>query len=440
MADPNNVEALASMFHGLPASSPVQPRHFRLTQEDILQHDLELWRRRAAASNRFSGTIVDMWNSSLDVTNLVPFFLAMLCCFAERCGLAQEFPSAYALTFAPWVCHEDVHAKFNPRKREQEVRARMFSLLIAESNCGKSPFYRQRVDALTVLRGGTTCLLEKLASQFVTPGPGKEKTLFFVQKCTNSDFARRMKAMRGDLAWVSEEEWSALDVPRARGKGKAAPSDCKVQHCYPQNTQNGLFYGPPSINAEQFFVPTTNFTAFHAGQTKVVHDYWGPTRFITIPPHPKSTQGGPAHLYPKPHRAVCLGPHTSAGSRGRSGLAGGEGLGAHWAHVQYLLNTYPSLPLTTHPSLPSHLGAHDKPQWLALSTYPSIKYRVEVSGWGQKSSKPCLQGKCIVFWAKPGFRQRNFTGFAPAGVGGYWGPLIFLLCYYYSVGGPPKIF
>ena len=178
MADPNNVEALASMFHGLPASSPAQPRHFRLTQEDILQHDLELWRRRAAASNRFSGTIVDMWNSLLDVTKVMPFFLAVLCCFAERCGIAREFPSAYALTFAPWVCHEDVHAKFNPRKREQEVRARMFSLWIAESNCGKSPFYRQRVDALTVLRGGTTCLLEKLASQFMTPGLAKETILF----------------------------------------------------------------------------------------------------------------------------------------------------------------------------------------------------------------------------------------------------------------------
>ena len=147
----------------------------------------------------------------------------------------------------------------------------MFTLLIAESNCGKSPFFKQCVD---VSHGRKTCLVETLATQFMTPGPGRDKTLF-VQQSTNSDFARRMKATRGHLAWVSEEEWSALDIEWARGKGGTAASDRKVQRCYLQNTQNGQSYGPLSINAEQFFVPTTNFAVFHAGQAKVVHDYWG---------------------------------------------------------------------------------------------------------------------------------------------------------------------
>ena len=61
--DPNNVEALASLFHSLPVHSPVQPQHFGLTQEDVFRHDLQLWRRRAAASNDYSGTIVDISNS-----------------------------------------------------------------------------------------------------------------------------------------------------------------------------------------------------------------------------------------------------------------------------------------------------------------------------------------------------------------------------------------
>ena len=62
-ADPNNVETLASLFHSLPVHSPVQPQHFGLTQEDVFRHDLQLWRRRAAASNDYSGTIVDISNS-----------------------------------------------------------------------------------------------------------------------------------------------------------------------------------------------------------------------------------------------------------------------------------------------------------------------------------------------------------------------------------------
>ena len=118
------------------------------------------------------------------------------------------------------------------------------------------------------------CLVDLFPECFVLPGPGKDKTLF-VQQCTNSDFARRMKATHGHLCWLSEEAWSALDVAWARGKGRVSQTERKVQHCFLQNTQNGNSYGPMSINAEQFFVPTTNFAFFHAGQPKVIHDYWG---------------------------------------------------------------------------------------------------------------------------------------------------------------------
>ena len=50
-----------------------------------------------------------------------------------------------------------------------------------------------------------------------------------------------------------------MDLTWARGKGRAAPNERKVQqHCCLQNTQNGQSYGPISVNAEQFFVPTTS--------------------------------------------------------------------------------------------------------------------------------------------------------------------------------------
>ena len=43
--------------------------------------------------------------------------------------------------------HRDLHASFNPKKREHCTRPRMFSLLIAQSNCGKSPFFCACIDA-----------------------------------------------------------------------------------------------------------------------------------------------------------------------------------------------------------------------------------------------------------------------------------------------------
>ena len=99
---------------------------------------------------------------------------------------------------------------------------------------------------------GSPPLVHSLASGFMTPGPGKDKTLL-LRQCTNSDFARRMKATSRHLFWMGEEAWFCLDVAWATSKGKKEHSTHKVQHCFLQNTQNGLSYGPVSIHPEQFF-------------------------------------------------------------------------------------------------------------------------------------------------------------------------------------------
>eukprot|EP00435_Cladocopium_sp_Y103_P022952 s1998_g5.t1 len=297
--DARETSELASLFHALPGEWPVQPQEFGLSLGDLFQEELELWKQRAAESYAFEGTIADAWNSELDIAKLLPFFLCVLCLFAEKAGIAREFPFGFCLTMAPWVCHRSLHACFNPLKPEHEARPRLFVNLIAESNCGKSPFFRQCVDSVFITHlHAQPCLIDRFPNRFAMPGPGKDKTLF-VQQCTNSDFARRMKATNGHLCWLSEEAWSALDVAWAKGKGRAPQSDRKVQHCYLQNTQNGQSYGPLSINSEQFFVPTTNFAFFHAGQPKVVHDYWGQAFIKDCPFGGMGWEFRPTFLWPR---------------------------------------------------------------------------------------------------------------------------------------------
>ena len=202
-ADATNADALAALFHSLPVAWPVQAHDFGVTLDLVFAHELELWRQRAVESAYAETTIVDAWNSQLDVAKLLPYFLAVVCMFAERAGIAREFPFAFMLALAPWVCRQDLHACFNARRPEHKVRPRFFMTLIAESNCGKSPFFRQCLDAVFVSHSGTRpCVTDTFRDRFVVPGPGKDKTLF-LQTCTGSDFTKRMKATRGHLCWLS---------------------------------------------------------------------------------------------------------------------------------------------------------------------------------------------------------------------------------------------
>ena len=133
---------------------------------------------------------------------------------------------------AGWMSHRHLHALFNPQKPEHKARPRMFSVFIAESNCGKSPFFKQCLDPIFLQRDeGSPPLVHSLASGFMTLGPGKDKTLL-LRQCTNSDFARRMKATSRHLFWMGEEAWSCLDVAWATSKGKKEHSIHKVQHCF----------------------------------------------------------------------------------------------------------------------------------------------------------------------------------------------------------------
>ena len=92
--------------------------------------------------------------------------------------------------------------------------------------------------------------------------------------------------------------WSALATAWAKGRNKVKPTERKIEHAYLQNTQNGQSYGPLSINAEQFYIPTTNFATFLCGQAKVIHDYWGMSFVADCPFNPMGWEFRPTFLWP----------------------------------------------------------------------------------------------------------------------------------------------
>ena len=284
-APPHDVPGLTALFYKLPCAWPVVPADFNLSEDLLLQRELALFSHRAKESEQYRGAISDAWRQKLDVVKLLPFCPAVLCRFAEYAGIDRSFVFGFTTTLTGWMLHRDAHVQFSPLQPEHEVRPRVFATLIAEPNSGKSPFFKHCLEAVFVSKPGKMSLVESLQSCFASPGPGKDKTLF-VQNCTNSDFARRMKGSGGHVFWMSEEAWSALDTAWAKGRNKVLPNE-RVEHSYLQNTQNGLLsYGPLSINAEQYYVATTNFGNFLCGQAKIIHDYWGMSLTADCPSAP----------------------------------------------------------------------------------------------------------------------------------------------------------
>ena len=297
--DPRNTQALRDLFLDLPIDSPVTAQQFGLSLEEVMHAEIKLFEQRARDSTSFTSAIADAWNTPLDVVKLLPFFAAVLCIFAEETGIARELPFGFLTALAGWCSHKNLHACFDPRKPEDEVRACAFIVLLGASNAGKSPFFRKCVDAVFTSKDGQPSLVEVLADLFIPCSDGKT---LLVSQATNADFAKRMKDTLGHLFWASEEAWGMLDVAWAQGKSRVPMSDRKIQHCYLLNTQNGWSYGPLSIKSEQHFVPSTNFAMFHAGQAKVIHDYWGQVYLPGCPFADMGWEFRPTFLWPRSQR------------------------------------------------------------------------------------------------------------------------------------------
>ena len=271
--DPRDAGALCDLFLDLPVEWPVMPEQYGLTLEQVLDSEVCLFEQRVSEAHGAEPAIADACNTPLNLVKLFPPFMAVLCRFAEKAGIAAEFPFGFLCTLGGWLCHRDVHCKFNPRKPEHDVRHRTFAVIIAETNGGKSGFWKQCVEILFTSVAGKPSLMEAFKELFATPG----KKGLYVAKATQGDFAARMHDTGGLLFWASQEAWNVLDTAWSLGKQRVPQSSDKVQYGYLLDTQNGWAYGPCSIkgNPVQYHAPVTNFGMFHAGQPKVIHDFWG---------------------------------------------------------------------------------------------------------------------------------------------------------------------
>ena len=164
---------------------------------------------------------------------------AVLCCFAEKAGVAREFPFAFLLTLAPRACRRDLHACF-----QSTIPG---PLSIAAS----LPFFSPDNAWMQFLH---RTLPQSLASSSSCTHASQPRAQVETKHCSCSNaIVAHEKRPTATLVGSrgSEEAWSALDVAWAKGEGRAQPSDRKAQHCYLQNTQKSNNFGLLSS-----FVPT----------------------------------------------------------------------------------------------------------------------------------------------------------------------------------------
>ena len=167
------LQRIRQSFLSLPVDGPFQPTQFGVTDRDVIETELALLRTRCSELGVCSGAIETAWTTPLDISALCPFPLAVACRFLESAGVAPEFLYAYFYSFGGWVQHEDVHALFEPQRRNRRTRPRVFSQVIAAPSSSKSPFYRCFVSSFLVGVDTEQAVLTS-HQQLFSPG-GKQK-------------------------------------------------------------------------------------------------------------------------------------------------------------------------------------------------------------------------------------------------------------------------
>ena len=297
--DPTDTRALLALFMALPCDWQVVPAEFGLSVDDVFAYELRLWENRLADLHDARHTIEDEWQKDLDVVKLFPFFLAVVLAFAEHTGIAREFFAAFFCSMAGWICHKDLHAQLDPAKPEDEVRCRIFCIIIGATNAGKSPFWRKVLGRVFTGVQGRQSMLQTHKRLFGETGKG-----LYLAKATQGDFAKRMHETDGLLFWSSQEGWGVVDTPWACGKKRVQKDKEKVDYSYLLGTQNGWEYGPVSIKSEkaQYHVATTNFGMFHAAQPRAIHEFWGAVFTPDCPFSGMGWENRPTFWWARSHR------------------------------------------------------------------------------------------------------------------------------------------
>eukprot|EP00434_Breviolum_minutum_P028258 symbB.v1.2.024998.t1/scaffold2404.1/size80018/2 len=292
----------------LPATPPRHFSEFGLSFSDLFQEEVKLLGLRTTELHENKVAVSDACASQIDVVTLCPFPLAVAAILASAADIAPEFVIGFYYALAGWVCHHDLHALFDPIKKDRRTRPRCMVQCICDSAAGKSPFWRSFVSPWFTGVDAERSIFQTHPHCWATAGT---KSLHFAQ-ATDADLATRMMESGGRNFWASPECWLLLDTAHATRKAEASRD--KINFHYLLECQNGNDYGPRSIKSSpvQIHVPTTNFGMLLLGQAECIHDFWGQVYTPGSPVRSKGFEGRPLFLFAGPARLCHRDQHISA--------------------------------------------------------------------------------------------------------------------------------
>ena len=291
-------ERLCATFLSLPVTPPQHYSNFQLTFTQLYHEEARLLHLRVNDLHSSRISLSEACATPIDVIGLCPFPLAVACVLASSADIAPELVFAFFYSLCGWVCHHDLHAVFDPIKRDRRTRPRCMVQCICDAAAGKSPFWRTFVSPWFQGPDGIPSVFQTHAHLW---SAADAKGLYIAQ-ATDADLASRMQSSHGKLFWASPECWLLLDTAHAK-RGADASKD-KINFHYLLECQNGNDYGPRSIKScpQQLHVATTNFGMLLLGQADTVHDFWGQVFRAGSPIRNKGFEGRPLFLFAGPAR------------------------------------------------------------------------------------------------------------------------------------------
>ena len=159
-------DRLIGGFLALPVEPPQSPAHFGLSFQDFYDSEILMLHQRAEDLREHKHAIDVAFEIPLDVVGLCPFPLAVACALLPATGSAPEMLFSFFGTMVGWVCHKEVHARFNPARQDRRTRPRMQTQGVANSGSNKSPFWRPFVTAWFVGADGEQSVFQTHAELF----------------------------------------------------------------------------------------------------------------------------------------------------------------------------------------------------------------------------------------------------------------------------------
>ena len=135
-------ERLCATFLSLPVTPPQHYSNFQLTFTQLYHEEARLLHLRVNDLHSSRISLSEACATPIDVIGLCPFPLAVACVLASSADIAPELVFAFFYSLCGWVCHHDLHAVFDPIKRDRRTRPRCMVQCICDAAAGKSPFWR----------------------------------------------------------------------------------------------------------------------------------------------------------------------------------------------------------------------------------------------------------------------------------------------------------